>query len=48
MYSTRPAKEDRTLIEIAINEAVDVMPLVIGGDSERAMHLLHTDNKKEE
>ena len=44
----KPSKEDYQLIEIAINEAVEAIPLVIDGDVEKAMHLLHTDNTQEE
>ncbi len=40
----RPAKEDRQLIEIAIKESVDVMPLVFAGDEQKAMNGLHQKN----
>lgn len=40
----RPSQTDRQLITIAINEVIDVMPLVLDGDVQKAMHLLHTDN----
>lgn len=37
----RPVKEDRQLIEIAINESIDVMPLVFAGNEQKAMNDLH-------
>ncbi len=40
----RPAKEDRQLIEIAIKESVDVMPLVFAGNEQKAMNALHQNN----
>jgi len=40
----RPAQEDRQLIEIAIKESVDVMPLVFAGDEQKAMNGLHQKN----
>jgi len=44
----RPSKEDCQLIESAIKEAVEAIPLVLDGDVEKAMHLLHTDKTQEE
>ena len=40
-----PVKEDRRLIDAAMDEALDVMPLVMGGEMEKAMHRLHSQNK---
>lgn len=40
----RPSQEDRQLIEIAIKESVDVMPLVFSGDEQKAMNGLHQKN----
>ncbi len=40
----RPAQEDRQLIEIAIKESVDIMPLVFAGDEQKAMNGLHQNN----
>ena len=40
----RPAQADRQLIEIAIKEAVDVMPLVFAGNEQKAMNVLHQNN----
>jgi len=40
----RPSQEDRQLIEIAIKESVDVMPLVLAGDEQKAMNGLHQKN----
>jgi peptidyl-tRNA hydrolase, PTH1 family len=37
----RPTQEDRQLIEIAIKESVDVMPLVFEGNEQKAMNGLH-------
>ena len=37
----RPGGEDRQLIETAIKEAVDVMPMVFEGDVQKAMNTLH-------
>jgi PTH1 family peptidyl-tRNA hydrolase len=38
----QPGKQDRRLIDEAIDAALDVMPAVIGGHMERAMHTLHS------
>ncbi len=40
----RPAQADRKLIDIAIKEAVDVMPLVFAGNEQKAMNVLHQNN----
>ncbi len=40
----RPSQEDRQLIEIAIKESVDVMPLVLEGNEQKAMNGLHQKN----
>jgi len=40
----RPAQADRQLIEIAIKEAVDLMPLVFEGNEQKAMNALHQKN----
>lgn len=39
---TKPSQEDRQAIEKAILDAIAVMPEILGGDLERAMHKLHT------
>lgn len=39
---TKPSQEDRQAIEKAIHDAIAVMPEILGGDLERAMHKLHT------
>ena len=39
---TKPSQEDRRAIEEAIAGAMAVMPEILGGDLERAMHKLHT------
>lgn len=38
----RPSREDRDQIDAAMTRALDVMPLAIAGEFERAMHKLHT------
>jgi PTH1 family peptidyl-tRNA hydrolase len=38
----QPGKQDRQLIDDAIGAALDVMPTVISGHMERAMHKLHS------
>ena len=40
----RSSQEDRQLIEIAIKESVNVMPLVFSGDEQKAMNGLHQKN----
>jgi PTH1 family peptidyl-tRNA hydrolase len=45
-----PSAADRTLIGTAIDAAVAVLPLVVAGETERAMNRLHRrpDGKKED
>lgn len=38
----RPSRHDVDAIESAIVEAIDVLPLVLAGELERAMHRLHS------
>jgi PTH1 family peptidyl-tRNA hydrolase len=38
----RPSREDREQIDAAMTRALDVMPLAIAGEFERAMHKLHS------
>jgi PTH1 family peptidyl-tRNA hydrolase len=40
----KPGKEDRRLIDGAIDAALDVMPLVIGGHLAKAMQVLHSSS----
>ncbi len=40
----RPSQADHQLIEIAIKESVDVMPLVFAGNEQKAMNALHQNN----
>jgi PTH1 family peptidyl-tRNA hydrolase len=40
----KPSREDRALIEDAIYAAMDVMPLLVKGQFDKAMHLLHSRN----
>ncbi len=41
----KPAQEERTAIDGAIDRALEVLPLVLGGDMQGAMLKLHTDEK---
>ena len=41
----KPAQEERAAIDAAIDGALDVLPLVLGGDMQGAMLKLHTDEK---
>ena len=38
----KPSKEDKQLIDYAIEDALCVMPEIIAGEFERAMHQLHS------
>ena len=38
----RPSKQDRMIIDEAVGDALRVLPEVLAGDMERAMHQLHT------
>ena len=40
----KPGKAEKRLIEEAIDAALDVMPSVVGGHLEKAMHQLHSRN----
>ena len=39
----RPSREERDQIDAAIQRALDVMPLAVAGEFERAMHKLHSE-----
>lgn len=39
----RPSKSDRTQIDTAINQSLDALPLMLSGEFQKAMHLLHTE-----
>ncbi|MDH3315232.1 MAG: aminoacyl-tRNA hydrolase [Betaproteobacteria bacterium] len=41
----KPAQEERAAIDAAIDRALDVLPLLLGGDMQGAMLKLHTDEK---
>ncbi len=41
----KPSQLDREAIEETIDRALEVLPLIMKGDSERAMHKLHTKPK---
>jgi peptidyl-tRNA hydrolase, PTH1 family len=38
----RPSREDEVLIRDAIDDALEVLPLVLSGEPEKAMHKLHS------
>lgn len=38
----RPSREDRDQIDAALQRALEVMPLAVAGEFERAMHKLHS------
>ena len=40
----KPSKQDKQLIEAAIDDAIRVMPEIISGEFEKAMHQLHSRN----
>ena len=42
---SKPSKLDREAIEETIDRALEILPLAIAGDAERAMHKLHTKPK---
>ena len=42
---SKPSKLDREAIEESIDRALEILPLAIAGDAERAMHKLHTKPK---
>ena len=44
----KPGQDDRALIEQAIDDALEVMPMVIDGRMDKAMHRLHTRNSQAE
>ena len=41
----RPGREDQKLIDVAIEEALSIMPLLFDGDLQKAMNELHSDGK---
>jgi peptidyl-tRNA hydrolase, PTH1 family len=41
----KPSKLDREAIEETIDRALEILPLIMAGDVERAMHKLHTKPK---
>ena len=42
----RPPAEERAAIDAAIQKALDVLPQMLDGDMQAAMHKLHTEEKK--
>jgi PTH1 family peptidyl-tRNA hydrolase len=43
----KPLAEERAAIEAAIDRALEVLPQMLAGDMQSAMHKLHTEDKKE-
>ena len=43
----KPPSEERSAIDTAIQKALDVLPVMLAGDMQTAMHKLHTEEKKE-
>lgn len=39
----RPGRDERELIDAAMQRALEVMPLAVAGEFERAMHKLHSE-----
>lgn len=37
----RPSKVDREAIDAAVDAAIDNLPLILGGDTQKAMNILH-------
>jgi peptidyl-tRNA hydrolase, PTH1 family len=42
----KPPAEERAAIDAAINKALEVLPQMLEGDMQSAMHKLHTEEKK--
>jgi peptidyl-tRNA hydrolase, PTH1 family len=38
----RPGRDERTQIDICVDKAADLLPKLVAGDTERAMHALHS------
>jgi peptidyl-tRNA hydrolase, PTH1 family len=41
----RPPAEEKEAIDAAIQKALDLLPMMLGGDMQGAMHKLHTEDK---
>ena len=41
---SRPGREDKTLLDAAIQRALEVMPLLLDAETEKAMHKLHSEH----
>ena len=41
----KPSKSDRKLIDAAISLSLDTLPLLLNGEFQKAMHLLHTQDQ---
>ena len=48
LLNSRPGGEERVAIDAAIDRALDVLPLILGGDVQGAMLKLHTQEKPEQ
>ena len=42
-----PSKEDKQMIEEAINRGIDIMPMIFEGEYEKVMTRLHSSNKQQ-
>ena len=42
----KPPAEEKAAIDAAIEKAIELLPLMLKGDMQSAMHKLHTDEKK--
>lgn len=45
LLNSHPTAEDRGAIDGALDRALEVMPLILSGDMQGAMHRLHTQDK---
>ena len=45
LLNSHPVAEERASIDGAIDRALEVMPLILSGDMQGAMHSLHTEDK---
>ena len=46
LLNSHPVAEERASIDGAIDRALEVMPLILSGDMQGAMHSLHTEDKQ--
>ena len=41
----KPSKSDRKQIDLAISQSLDILPLLLDGEFQKAMHVLHTQEQ---